>query len=112
MPQRPTKCSRGWVFLDVVMALAIVAILAGILGSAAAARQRALHHLADSRAASRLAESVLISLQSAQPAPAGSIVIREISTASPVPAEKWIEVQATVNNRQADIIGLVPKGRS
>lgn len=112
MPQRPTKCSPGWVFLDVVMALAIIAILAAILGAAAAARQRALHHLADSRAADRLAEAALISLQTGQAAPAGSIVIRDLSTASPVPAQSWIEVHATVNNRQADIIGLVPKGRS
>jgi hypothetical protein len=103
---------KGWVFLDVVMALTIVAILGLVLGSAADARQRALNHLADSRAAERLAESALISLQAGQAAPGGAVIVHNLSIAAPVPDRNWVEVDATVNKREAAIIGLVPKGRS
>ena len=111
MAQMPAR-HRGWVFLDVLSGLVIVAILAGTLGAAVASRERALHHLADVRAAQRLAESALISLQSGQTAPAEGISIRDLPDASPNLQSKWVQVTATVNGRQAQIIGLVAKGPS
>jgi type II secretory pathway pseudopilin PulG len=104
-----TKRSRGWVFIDVLTALMIVAILAAILGAAAASRQRAMQHLADSRSAQRAAEAAIISLQSGHPAGDG-VVVHELSTVSPIDGKIWVQVEATVNHRQAEIVGLVPKG--
>ncbi len=111
MPQMQ-RCRRGWVFLDVLSGLVIVAILAGTLGAAVAARERALHHLADIRAAQRLAESALICLQSGEVAPAEGVAVRDLADAPANPQNKWVEVTATVNGRQAQIVGLVPKGSS
>jgi hypothetical protein len=103
---------RGWVFLDVLSGLVIVAILAGTLGAAVASRERALHHLADTRAAQRLAEATLISLQSGEAAPTDGIAVRDLADGSPSPQSKWVEVTATVNGRRAQIVGLVPRGAS
>ena len=124
---------RGWIFMDVLTAMMIVAILAGLLGAAVAAQDRALHHLADSRAAMRLAESTLISLQAGDtvaPAPgngnpgesrgggfangpsAGNVTIRQLSTDSSAAGMVWVQVQATVNGRHAALVGLVPRGGS
>jgi type II secretory pathway pseudopilin PulG len=104
--------SRGWVFLDVVMAIMIVAILAAILGFAAASHQRGLKHLADSRSATRLAESALISMQSGQSPsiPANSnLAFHELPVSPEFPGKVWIEVDAAVNGRQASLVGLVPR---
>jgi hypothetical protein len=102
----------GWVFLDVLSGLLIVALLAATLGAAAAARERALHHLADTRAAMRAAESALISLQSGDTRPAEGVAIRRLPDVSPNPLSEWVQVRATVNGREAQLVGLVPKGRS
>jgi len=111
--------SRGWVFLEVLMAIMIVAILVAILGLAVASHQRGLKHLADSRSATRLAESALISLQSGQspsiPADAegkpstSNLAFHELSVSPDFPGQVWIEVHAAVNGRQASLVGLVPR---
>jgi len=104
--------SRGWVFLEVLMAIVIVAILTAILGLAVVSHQRGLKHLADSRSATRLAESALISLQSGQSPsiPAGSnLAVHELPVSPDIPGNVWIEVDATVNGRQASLVGLVPR---
>jgi type II secretory pathway pseudopilin PulG len=110
---------RGWVFLDVVMGIMIVAILAAILGFAAATHQRGLKHLADSRSATRLAESALISMQSGQspsiPAnvegkpSTSNLAFHELPASPDVPGNVWIELDAAVNGRQASLVGLVPR---
>jgi hypothetical protein len=82
------------------------------LGAAAAARERALHHLGETRAAVQLAESALISLQSGEAAPAGRISIHELPTESNIAGMVWVQVQTTVNGRQATLVGLIPAGHS
>jgi len=104
-----SRRDRGWVFIDVLNGLIIVAILAAILGAAATARQRAMKRLSDSREAQRVAEAAIISMQAGQPAGNG-VVVRPLSTESPVEGKLWVQVEATVNHRQGEIVGLVPKG--
>ncbi len=60
------RTRNGWVFMDIMMGMIIVALLATILGAAAAMNQRGLQHLNDSRAAARQAESALLTMQSNQ----------------------------------------------
>jgi type II secretory pathway pseudopilin PulG len=111
-PQRVTRAHRGWVFLDVLMAITIVAILTAILGLAVASHRRGLKHLADSRSATRLAESALISMQSGQSPsiPANSnLAFHELPVSPDLPGDVWIEVEASVNGRPASLVGLVPR---
>jgi type II secretory pathway pseudopilin PulG len=103
---------HGWVLLDVLMGMIIVALLAAILGAAAAMNQRSLQHLADSRAATLEAESALLSLQSHQKPTLGNggqSSCKKLSDFPKTPNMTWIEVRATVNARTATIIGLVPQ---
>jgi hypothetical protein len=87
----------------------IVSIIGLTLGAGATWHNRALAHLADARAASRLAESALTSLQSNQhPTNAPTVHYHQIAQASDFPGMTWVEVNATVNGRSASLIGLVP----
>jgi Tfp pilus assembly protein PilX len=106
------RAPRGWVFVDVVMAMILVSLIAAMLGAAANWHQRALTHLADSRSATRLAESAILSMQSGQTPPQSAdatLTIHKLSDASDVPGKTWVEVDATVANRRASLIGLVPQ---
>lgn len=102
------RSRRGWVFIDVVMGVILVGMIAGMLGAAAGWHYRALKHLADTRAATRLAESTLISLQTGQPVAAADSKCRELSAATDLPGMTWVEVSATVDGRSASLVGLVP----
>jgi hypothetical protein len=106
------RAPRGWVFVDVVMAMILVSLIAAMLGAAANWHQRALTHLADSRSATRLAESAILSMQSGQtPSPAGdaALTIHKLSDSSDIPGKTWVQVDATVANHRASLIGLVPQ---
>lgn len=101
---------RGWVFVDVVMAMILISLIAMMLAVAAAWNRRALDHLSDSRAAARLAESALISLQSGQlPASDAPVTFRKLSAGSEIPGHAWVEVDAVVKNHHASLVGLVPQ---
>jgi hypothetical protein len=94
------------------MAIMIVAILAALLSVADGSHQRALKHLADSRSATRLAESALISMQSGQSLSIPTdcdLAFRELSPSPGLPGQVWIEVDAAVNGRRASLVGLVPR---
>jgi hypothetical protein len=105
------RCRRGWVFMDVVMAMILLSLVAAILSTAAGWHQRALRHLADSRAAVRAAESALISLQAGQIPPNDStIFLHKLTASSDVPGKAWVEVDAKAGQRSASLIGLVPAG--
>jgi type II secretory pathway pseudopilin PulG len=101
---------RGWVFMDVVMALILISLIAMMLAIAAGWNRRALDHLSDSRAAARLAESSLISLQSGQaPASGAPITFRKLSASTEIPGHAWVEVDAAVKKHHATLVGLVPQ---
>jgi Tfp pilus assembly protein PilX len=100
---------RGWVFLDVLVGLMILGIIGLTLGAGAAWHQRALAHLSDMRAASRVAESALISMQAREQFDRSKVVCREVAGAQNPAGMSWVEVSAKVNGRSASLVGLVPK---
>jgi ABC-type Fe3+ transport system permease subunit len=102
------RSRTGWVFIDVMMATILLSIIAGILGFAANWHQHALKHLSDARAASRLAESALLSLQSGQSPPATGVAFHRLSSSTDLPGRSWVQVDATVGARRAGVVGLVP----
>jgi hypothetical protein len=99
---------QGWVFLDVLVGLLILSIIGLTLGAGAAWHQRALGHLADTRAASRLAESALTSLQAGQHLSTSGVHYHALAGKQQISGMSWIEVSATFNGRSATLVGLVP----
>jgi hypothetical protein len=102
----------GWVFIDVLTGIILVGALAIILTAGARRQERGIHRLADTRAAYRLAESTLISLQGGQSPtmPDDSrLLIHELSPCAEKPGMSWAEVQTTINGQQAGVIGVIPK---
>jgi hypothetical protein len=99
---------RGWVFVDVVMGLILVGLTGTMLAAAGTWHYRLLKHLADSRAATRAAESALISIQAGEPVDQGKFAVRQLPTASDALGMQWVEVSATVDGRSASLVGLVP----
>jgi Tfp pilus assembly protein PilX len=101
---------RGWVFIDVLMGMILVSLIAVMLDLAVGWHNRALAHLADTRAATRLAESTLFSLESGQaPTPSEKINIRKLESQTTIPGKSWVEVEVAVNNHRASLIGLAPQ---
>jgi hypothetical protein len=103
---------RGWVFLDVLMGMILISIIAATLGLAVGSYHRALMHLADLRSASTFAESALISLQTGETSHVPLNVKLEFHTlpAPPgIPGQTWVEVETTVGSRHATLVGLVPQ---
>jgi hypothetical protein len=81
------------------------------------ARQtRVSQRLAESRAAQRLAESVLLDLQCGRSAqlPQGTaeprVDVQALDGASGVGTSRWVRVEVTYDGRRASLIGLVPTG--
>jgi type II secretory pathway pseudopilin PulG len=104
------RVRRGWVFLDVLVGMMIVAVLGAMIGAAGAAHQRALKHLDDARAATHLAESALLSMQSGQKPVAGSeLAVRELPSPADLAGMSWVEVRASVHGKSASLVGLVPR---
>jgi type II secretory pathway pseudopilin PulG len=110
------RTRQGWVLLDVLMGMIIVSILGALLGAAAAMHDRAAHHLDDTRAAMRQAESALLTMQSNQIPPekptvgnGGFLTVKKLPAQSQTPGMTWIEVRATVHARTATLVGLVPE---
>ena len=66
---RKGKQQHGFMFADVLIALAVVAILATALTVGITRQGRASKQLADERAAMRLADATVLSLQTGLPAP-------------------------------------------
>jgi len=101
---------RGWVFVDVLMGMILITLIAAMLAAAAGWQQRALRHLADARAATRTAESALLAMQSGRAlAPNAGVHVLRLLTVSNVPGEIWVQVDADQNGRAATLVGLVPQ---
>src|SRR2546423_1357088 len=107
---------RGLFAMDAMVGLALVVMLSMLLAVAATRRDRAQRKLADSRAAVRMAEQVLISLQSGQAGPTASptdaISILPVQSGVLNGELRWVEVRVTHNGQTASLIGAVPKGGS
>jgi len=101
---------RGWVFVDVLMGMILITLIAAMLAAAAGWQQRALLHLADARAAGRTAESALLSMQSGRAlAPGSKVHVRRLADPSNIPGEIWVQVDADQGGRAATLVGLVPQ---
>ena len=104
------RLRNGWVFIDVLVGIMLVVILAAILSTAAGMERRSIRHLDDSRAACHLAESALLSMSGGKPLAAGAPVsVRELRGSPQIDGMKWIEVQAKVNGCAASLVGCVPE---
>jgi type II secretory pathway pseudopilin PulG len=102
--------SRGFVFVDVAMGLALLGVIAIALVSTVGRQQRAAQKLSDTRAAARLAEDALNSLRAAQPLSSedGSTVgLARLPDPAP-PGFAWVRATARVGTSQAQMVGLVP----
>jgi hypothetical protein len=96
---------------DILVGFAVVLILAAALAVSLKRRQAVVDHLADSRAATRVAEQTLTALQSGQAAPMGDaetkIEIRPAgAAAADVAGLRWVTVEITRNGRKASLTGL------
>jgi type II secretory pathway pseudopilin PulG len=100
--------------VDVIMAIGVVLILAGALAVSLTRRQAVSNHLADSRAATRVAEQVLTALQSGEPLPAGDaetkIAVKPVAGAADVAGLRWVSVAVTRGGRAASLVGLARAG--
>jgi len=98
--------------MDTVAAMVLLSFMAGVLAVAVNRQQTGLRRLENSRAAARLAESALISLQDGRVLPQsadGRINMRRLATASPSNMA-WMKVTAIVQGRSVELIGLAPAG--
>ena len=100
---------RGFILADIAIGLAVVGVVATVLASAVGRTHTADQRLAEDRAASRLAEHVLLDLQHHQPpptAPAGaSITVRR--TTDPA-GGNWAAVDVDLHGRRATLLGMMP----
>ena len=98
--------------IDVIAGLLILVVLTATLATSLARQDRAAQKLADSRAATRLAEQPLPALQTgrAPPTPeegtAIDIVPLEPGDAAPPAGRAWVRVTVTRNGRSSSLIGL------
>ncbi len=108
--QSPAR-AHAFVVAEVVMAMAVVAILATALTVTVAKQQRAMARLDQSRAAMRFAEAALLSLQTSRPSPpprAGMSlhVIAVANSEAPVGCA-WATIHVDGNGPSAELTGLV-----
>jgi type II secretory pathway pseudopilin PulG len=112
-----TRRRRGLFLVDVVVGLAILALVGVIFAVAVGRQNRAAQRLGDQREAVRLAEAALTSLQAgggAAPSPPPladvSVTVRALPDPPPSPGTRWAEARADVRGRTATLIGAVPAG--
>jgi Tfp pilus assembly protein PilX len=115
MRSHEIRSRPGFVYFDALCAIIVLTILAATLALATNREQRAIHAMDDSRAASRLAESTLASLQAGQSIeasrdPTTLVSVRTIDSANDLPGKIWVSVRATFKGHSAEIIGLAPRG--
>lgn len=111
---RTLRARRGFFWADVSIGLGIVAIVAVLLITAVGRQNKATARLGDSRAATRIAEDVLTSLQTGASAPADAEanvqVVRSPAT-NVAPGKEWADVTVVYRGRTATLTGLVAAER-
>lgn len=109
------RARPGFVFLDALWGIGLLTMLAAVLLITVHAERQAQQRLIDTGAASRLAESALTLMQGGNASnqavkPGSKISVHTLSTPTELPGKSWVRVNAIVNKRNADVIGLVPTG--
>lgn len=110
---------RAFIFADAVIGLTVIGIIAGLLAVAVNRQHAAMSRLANSRAASDLAQSAVSTLQQGRAFP-GDPRIEVLVLAPPQEAggeaisnviggKRWVQVRATLNGHTEQLIALVPK---
>lgn len=94
---------RAFFTLDGIAGMIVMAALLVVLGVTAGQRNKALGRLADTRAASRLAEKTLLDQQQGlKIAPAPGVKVTPLPQVEGV---EWIKVEATVSEKTVTLIG-------
>src|SRR2546421_2619594 len=103
----PKRISRGpgFMMIDVMAGIILLTALAGALAVATNLRQRNAQHLADQRAAMRIAQDALAAGQAPENSPAKISIAR---TGKHLGQREWIEVTVLYNGRHAALAGLAP----
>jgi type II secretory pathway pseudopilin PulG len=112
--RRHHRKRNGYVAADAVIALAIVLILLGVLGTSVARQRRGGERLADSRAAIRLAEETITAMQTGAAPPAAregmTVQLRTAQPPQDLPppsGSTWVDVVVSYNGRSSSLSGLV-----
>ena len=112
--QRTHRDRRGFMLMDVIVGLIVVAVLTVTLGVAVTKQRRASDRLGDSRESARLAEQTLTALQTAVPPPAApegaTVSVRRDEATKAPDGCMWAVVTVTQNGRSVDLCGIVRKG--
>ena len=104
---------RGGFFLtDLIIGIGLLVVLAIVLTAGSSQYRRGSERLADSRQATRLAEQVMLALQSNEKAPTAGNgetieIVRLPETRDLPPGCAWARVGVHRNGRSAELIGLV-----
>jgi hypothetical protein len=111
------RCKRrGLMVADVAAGFSILIVLAVAFAVALAGRDRAARKLANTRAATRLAERAMVELQSTKPLPAPAdgerVEVQPVDGAPPATGKSWVQVRATVQGQMASLYGAVPAAAS
>lgn len=101
---RHSARQRGFLMMDIFIGLGVIIILAMVVGMAIVATGKSVQSLADHRAAVREAERVLTQLQQ------GKTVNHPVKVleADGPKGMTWVRVEATVEGRSAQLVGIVP----
>ena len=102
---------RGFLELDLIAGIAILAALTLALAAVLGRQHRATEKLADTRAAAQVAEAALADLRAGKPPQTAggdddtSVEVRSEGSAG---QDKWVRVSVTVRGGRASVVGLVP----
>ena len=99
---------RGFVVVDAVAGLALLAVLAMAIVIAVRSQGMASQRLSDSRGATWAAEQAIAEMQAGRPA-GGNVRVEAVDADKTPDGFAWVRVRAERRGRSADLIGLVPK---
>jgi len=101
---------RAFMLPDVIVGIAIVAVLLVIMTVVLSRQQQAAAALAEHRRATRAAEAALIDLQMGHALEQGKSISTRDVAGVPAPAGyRWIQVEAISGKQRSVIVGLVPQ---
>jgi len=99
---------RGFMIFDAIAGIGLLVALAAALATAATLRQRNADHLADQRAAIRIAQQAIASGKPPLDAPVDTKIELKY-TGKRIGDREWVEAMVIFNGRRATLAGLAPK---
>jgi hypothetical protein len=107
---------RGIFVPEMLLGLFLIIAVATVTAVMLVRQQRVSQRLAETRAAQRVAESVLLDLQAGRPAQlppemtASQLDVQPVKDAALVGSSQWVRVEITHDGHRASLMGLVPAG--